>query len=112
MVTKGWLRASHHRLDLDRSEPWRPVHPHDAAEPLRPGQVVPVELELLPSSTLFRRGEVLRLDVQGRWFFRKNPLVGQFPAAYARSPRGTAVLHCGGQFDAHLLIPLLPVVAR
>jgi uncharacterized protein len=73
---------------------------------------VPVELELLPSSTLFRRGEVLRLDVQGRWFFRKNPLVGQFPAADARSPRGTAVLHCGGQFDAHLLIPLLPVVAR
>jgi uncharacterized protein len=106
-VTKVWLKASHRRLDEARSEPWRPVHPHDRAEPLAPGEVVPVEIELLPSSTLFRRGDVLRLHVQGRWFFPRDPLRGQFPAAYEPSPAGTAVLHCGGSFDARLLVPLV-----
>ena len=103
VVSKGWLKASH-RLDAERSEPWRPVHPHDVPEPLPPGEIVPVDIELLPSATLFRAGEVLRLDVQGRWFFPRNPLRGQFPAAYEPSPPATAVLHCGGPHDAHLLV--------
>jgi len=61
----------------------------------------------MPSSTLFRRGDVLRLDVKGRWLFPRDPLRGQFPAAYKPSPAGTAVLHCGGPFDARLLVPLI-----
>jgi predicted acyl esterase len=108
MVTRGWLRVSHRELDPAASRPWRPVHTHRRAEPLRPGEVVPVELELLPSATRFRRGEQLRLDVQGRWFYRRDPLFGQFQSGYAPSPRGVAVLHVGGGRDAHLLVPLVP----
>lgn len=108
LVTRGWLKASHRRLDEQCSRPWLPVHGHEAPEPLHPGEIVPVELELLPSATLFRRGEVLRLDVQGRWFFRNDPFLGQFPARYEPSPAGIAVLHCGGSFDAHLLVPFPP----
>jgi predicted acyl esterase len=111
-VAKGWLKASHRRLDEGRSEPWRPVHPHDVSEPLAPRQVVPAEIELLPSSTRFRRGEVLRLDVQGRWFFPRDPFRGQFPAAYEPSPPGTAVLRCGGAYDAHLLAPVIAAAGR
>ncbi|RII20613.1 hypothetical protein DSC45_05245 [Streptomyces sp. YIM 130001] len=36
-IALGWLRASHRRLDIDSSEPYRPVHSHDAIEPLVPG---------------------------------------------------------------------------
>ena len=108
LVTRGWLKVSHRRLDEAHSEPWRPVHRHDRAEPLRAGEIVPVEIELLPSATLFRRGEVLRLDVQGRWLLPRHPLVGQFPTAYAPSPPGVAVLHCGGPYGAHLLVPVIP----
>jgi putative CocE/NonD family hydrolase len=106
-VTKGWLKASHRRLDEARSEPRRPVHPQDKSEPLQPGQIVPVEIELLPSSTIFRRGDVLRLDVQGHWFFPRDPFRGQFPAAYEPSPPASAVLHMGGAYDAHLLVPVI-----
>lgn len=84
------------------------MHPFDTFEPLQPGQVVPVEIELLPSATIFRRGDVLRLDVQGRWFFHRDPLRGQFPAAYQPSPPGAVVLHVGGGYDAHLLVPGIP----
>jgi len=47
-----------------------------------------VRVELLPSSTLFRRGDILRLELQGRYFFRRHPLLGQFPAGYQRSEPG------------------------
>ena len=61
-----------------------------------------------PSATLFRAGEQLRLVVGGRWLSPRNPLTGQFPAAYAGSPRGRVTLHWGPDRDAHLLIPEVP----
>lgn len=112
MISHGWLQASLRRLTEPQAEPWRPAHPYDVKELLKAGQIVSVELELLPSTTLFRRGDVLRLDVQGHWFFRKDPLFGQFPAGYESSPPGTALLHCGGIYDASLLIPTIPASPR
>lgn len=38
----------------------------------------------------------------------RNPLTGQFPAAYPRPPRGRVTLHWGPRYDAHLLIPEVP----
>jgi predicted acyl esterase len=108
MVTKGWQKASHRALDAELSEPWWPVHADDAEQKLLPGEIVRVEMALLPSATLFRRGDVLRLDVQGRWFYPRDPLRGQFPAAYEASSPALCTLHCGGSFDARLLVPLLP----
>jgi predicted acyl esterase len=107
-VTTGWLKASLRKLDPDRSTPWRPVHTYDETQPLKPGEVVPMDIALLPSATFFRRGEQLRLVVQGRWFSIRNPLFGQFPAAYERGPRGSCVLHCRGEHGARLRIPVVP----
>jgi uncharacterized protein len=105
VVTKGWLRVAHRRTTPTPAEPWRADRLHDRAEPLPAGEVARLELELLPSATLFRRGETLRLDVQGHWFWRRNPLLGMFPGAYSPSPEGEVVLHLGGERDAHLLVP-------
>ncbi|MCD2191927.1 CocE/NonD family hydrolase [Actinomycetospora endophytica] len=108
MVTHGMLRASHRRLDPTLSEPGRPVHTHTEEEPLEPGEIVPVEIALLPSATLFRAGDVLRLDLRGLWLQARNPLTGHFPAGYRPSARGTCVLHTGGEHDSTLTIPLAP----
>jgi predicted acyl esterase len=105
LVTFGMLKASLRAVDPDRSLPWLPCHPCDRFDPVRPGQIVPLDIELHPSATLFRRGEQLLLDIQGRWFFPTNPVLGQFPARYERSDRGTCVLHMGGQHDAALHLP-------
>jgi predicted acyl esterase len=105
VVAKGWLRIAHRRVDEMRSEPHRPVHPCDRAEPLPPGQVAPVDIEILPSATHFGPGDRLQLIVQGRWFWRRDPFFGMFPSTYAPSPRATLILHLGGGRDAHLLIP-------
>jgi predicted acyl esterase len=105
VVAKGWLRIAHRRLDEARSEPHRPFHPSDRAEPLPIGHVAPLDLEILPSATHFESGDRLDLLVQGRWFWRRDPLFGMFPSTYAASPRATVILHLGGDRDAHLLIP-------
>jgi predicted acyl esterase len=105
VVAKGWLRIAHRRVDPARSEPHRPFHPHDRAEPLAAGEIAPVDIEILPSATHFARGESLRLVVQGKWFWRRSALLGMFPGSYAESPAGTVILHMGGDRDAHLLVP-------
>ena len=107
-VATGWLKASLRKPDPDASFPRGPLHTYDEVRPLREGEISPVDIALLPSATLFRQGEGLRLVVQGHWFSNRNPFFGQFPAAYERGPRGTCILHCGGEHAARLEIPVIP----
>jgi uncharacterized protein len=60
-LTQGWLRASHRALDPERSKPYRPVHPHDRAEPLVPGEPTRFEIAIVPTAQRFKPGQKLRL---------------------------------------------------
>jgi predicted acyl esterase len=62
---------------------------------------------VLPSATLFRACEQLRLVVGGRWLAPVNPLTGQFRANYPEAQRIRVTLHWGPH-DAHLLVPAIP----
>jgi uncharacterized protein len=107
-ITTGWLKASLRALDEQHSRPFDPVPTCTHRQPLTPGQVVPVDISLGPSATLFRAGETLRLVVAGRWLWPGNLLTGQFPAAYQQSPKGRCSLHWGPERQAHLLVPIIP----
>ncbi|MDX1736025.1 MAG: CocE/NonD family hydrolase [Halioglobus sp.] len=104
-VAMGWLRASERELDQERSRPWQPVLTHENPQPLVPGQVVPVEIEILPSSTLFRAGESLQLVIQGTDLFEHPSLEHGFSA---ETNMGTHAIHTGADYDAHLLVPVIP----
>ena len=106
LVTKGWQRASLRQVDKEKSRPWSPQHDFTAKQPLKPQQSIELEFSLLPSATFFKQGDILRLDIQGCWFFPKN-LVLYGPAYYEKSSTGTCVIYSGGDFDSHLLLPLL-----
>jgi len=107
-VTTGWLKASLRALDEQRSRPFDPVPTFSHRQPLAPGQVVQADIALGPSATFFKAGETLRLVVAGRWLWRRNPLTGQFPAAYQKGPKGRCTLHWGPKHQAHLLVPIIP----
>ena len=96
MVSKGWQRAAHRQLDPELSTPEQPVHTHRLAEPLEPGEIVPVTFAMRPHATRLRKGDQLRLDIQGHWFYRKSKFGGQFPAAYRKSSDTVCILHSGG----------------
>ena len=107
-VTTGWQRLALRALDPELSQPWEPVSACDRPQPVPAGEVVAVDVALGPSATLFRAGEQLRLVVGGRWLWPRNPLTGQFPAAYPHPPRSRVTLHWAPHYDAHLLIPEIP----
>lgn len=63
VVSKGWLRASHRRKDEEISTALRPFYRHDNPEPLEPGKIVRLEIEILPFSHVFKKGHRLRLEI-------------------------------------------------
>jgi predicted acyl esterase len=65
-LTQGWLRASQRELDASRTLPWQPFHPHTSAEPLVPGEVYEVDVEVWPTCIVVPPGYRLGLSVLGR----------------------------------------------
>ncbi len=65
-VAQGWLRASHRKLDAALSTPYRPYHTHDELQPLTPGEAVPLDIELWPTSIVVPAGCRIALTVRGR----------------------------------------------
>ena len=101
-VAKGWLRVSHRALDPSRSRSSRPYHSHDRLEKVSVDEIVPVDIEILPSSTWFESSSRLELVILGRD-------AANYPALRHRHVlnRGRHVIHCGGRFDSYLLVPLI-----
>ena len=67
-----------------------------------------MEIEIWPSSTLFRAGERLRLIVQGQDLLREGLPNAPFAKHENTRNQGTHVLRTGGSFDSHLLVPVIP----
>jgi predicted acyl esterase len=65
-VSKGWLRASHRKLNPSLSTPLRPYQTHQLADvqPLAPGQPTFMRVEVFPFAQLFRAGTRLRVTVE------------------------------------------------
>ena len=65
-IALGWLRASHRKLDEERSTPEQPYHPHDEVEPLEPGAVYELDVEVLPTNIVAPPGSRLAVTVRGK----------------------------------------------
>jgi uncharacterized protein len=65
-VGLGWLRASHRKLDPQKSLPYRPWHSHDEEWPLKSGEPVELDIEILPTSIVVPKGYRLALTVRGK----------------------------------------------
>jgi Biotin carboxylase, N-terminal domain/X-Pro dipeptidyl-peptidase C-terminal non-catalytic domain len=62
-------------------------------------------LEILPSGTRFEPGETLRLVIQGKDVYRyPRPLIQALHDDLVN--RGRHVIHSGGEYDSHLLVPM------
>jgi hypothetical protein len=56
-------RVPHRALDPDRSTEFQPVQSHLKEEKLRPGEIVPVDIEIVPTSRFWHKGQYLRVQV-------------------------------------------------
>ena len=101
----GWLRVSHRELDPELSTLDRPWLRHRRELPLRPGEVVPVDIEIWPSSTRFQEGEKLRLTIQGNDIFRYD--LPQVQLHQASVNQGRHTIYTGGPYDSYLVLPVV-----
>ncbi|KAM5361897.1 hypothetical protein ACJZ2D_012842 [Fusarium nematophilum] len=98
----GWLRASHRELDVAKSIAERPVHLHQRRLWLRPQDIVEVNIELWPSSTVWEAGDTLRLAIQGTSFTDQENMT-QFKGP--SHSFGEVRVWMGGNYDSELLVP-------
>jgi putative CocE/NonD family hydrolase len=97
MVTMGWLKASHRALDPQRSAPLAPYHTHENPQPLEPGKVYELDIEIWPTCWLFKAGHRIRLDVTS---FDLGHHLGHL--------RGTDTFHHDASRPSHLVLPVVP----
>ncbi|KAJ9612976.1 hypothetical protein H2200_002917 [Cladophialophora chaetospira] len=102
----GWLRVSHRELDLGLTQYNRPYLQHKRKLLLRPGEIVPVDIEIIATSTRFFQGESLKVTIQGTDIFR-NDNVPQMMLHEASANKGRHVIHTGGLFDSYLVMPVI-----
>ena len=106
-LAKGWLKVSHRTLDTERSTEFRPKHTHLSGDhaPLRDGEIVPVEVEIIPNTGLVRKGHRIRVDIQ--------PYTGighgnrhAYDASYHDGAQN--VIYTGPEHPSYVQLPVVP----
>jgi hypothetical protein len=102
--TPGKLRVSLRETDPATSSEFQPMYPYNNPQRLKPGEIVPIDIEIWPSSRIWHLGEQLRVEVMGHyeridWFE---------PFAWDTNNKGNHVIHSGGKYDSYLLVPYIP----
>jgi predicted acyl esterase len=125
-IAQGWLRASHRKLDAVLTLPYRPYHTHDEQQPLTPGRVYELDVEIWPTSIVVPAGHRLGLSVRGRDYEYPGgpgPGLGTLGSVFTgvgpfqhNDPRDRppevfgkrVTIHCGPTRRSHVLLPVIP----
>lgn len=102
IVTRGWLRASRRPNPADVDDVRFPVASLEREAPVVPGDVMELNVEILPSSTLFEAGSALVLELRGRDItelpnFQHHRIFNC----------GRHSIYTGPDFPSRLLVPLV-----
>jgi predicted acyl esterase len=99
----GRLRVSTRHLDEDLSTDDIPAHTFDRVEKLGEGEIVEIDIELLPLGLTFHPGEQLRFIVSSA-----NLLGTLMPGIdeYVGANSGQHVIHTGGEHASYLQVPI------
>jgi putative CocE/NonD family hydrolase len=112
-LTRGWLRASHREIDIDRSVVWKPFHPHTNPSPLIPNQRYEFAIELRPLANLFKQGHSLKLEIWPCDYPNPDPAAydwTQFWGFIHHIPYGKQVsyqVHHDAETPSYLLLPVM-----
>ncbi len=125
-IGQGWLRASHRRFDPKISTKYRPYHTHDIKEPLAPGKVYELDIEIWPTSIVVPAGYRIALTVRGKDYEYPggggarlktfvNEMKGCGPFIHDDSDDkpaslfgGKTTIHAGGRTPSFVLLPVIP----
>ncbi|MDB5839576.1 MAG: peptidase [Herminiimonas sp.] len=124
-IGQGWLRASHRKMDPKLSLPYRPYYTHDELQPLAPGQVVGLDIEIWPTCIVVPPGYRIAMTIRGKDYEwdgpaatlsnMKNPMKGCGPFVHDDPEDrpmsifgGKNTLHFGAGHDNYITLPIIP----
>jgi len=121
-LAQGWLRVSHRKLDLEKSEPWRPYHTHDDKQPLTPNEVYEVDVEIWPQCIVLPKGFQISINISGQDFDRPGPSVPAYVPSRGSGPflhdhptdrpkeifGGQTTVYTGPKYESYVLVPVIP----
>jgi hypothetical protein len=113
-LNRGFLKASHRALDAEQSQPWKPFHPHDRAEPVKAGEIYRYDIELNAMSNVFRAGHRIRLEITSmdhpRALKARIEIGGPIHLPYHVCSSRTTVHWISHDLEhpSHLLLPVIP----
>jgi uncharacterized protein len=123
-LSMGWLRASHRKLDAAMTKPYRPYHSHDELQPLTPGAIYELDVEVWPTSITLPAGYTISVRIAGRDFQRPEALedsslswrdkgAGPFLHNHpqdrgSETYAGRTTIYTGQNSDSFFLIPVIP----
>ncbi len=100
----GKMRVSMRELDEKLSTKFNPVLKCKNVWKLNPGEIVPVDIAIVPSARIWHKGQKLRIQVAGRYIRE-----GWFePLAWDTDNHGRHIIHTGGQYESFLQVPVIP----
>ncbi|EXJ68786.1 uncharacterized protein A1O5_07717 [Cladophialophora psammophila CBS 110553] len=103
---QGFLRVSH-TISRDFSVKDEIYYRHDRREPIKPGSVVPVEIQLWPMGMVFAPGEGIMLRISGHDMCL--PEISFLKLAEPDDDNvGDHKLYTGGEYDSTLILPVIP----
>ena len=103
-LCKGWLRATHRKVDPARSTPAQPYHPHLAAEPMQPGTVYVFPIEIWPICNVFKAGHRIRLEIANA-----DSIIASSGRPHVTiKAKATNTVHEGGSKPSRLVVPVIP----
>jgi predicted acyl esterase len=102
----GRLRVSTRHLDDAHSTDDVPAHTFDRIEKLSPGDVVDIEIDLLPLGMAFHPGEQLRFIISSR---NLSGTIMPGIVEYVGANSGQHVIHTGGRYASYLQLPIMAV---
>jgi len=115
--THGRLPASLRTLDPALSKNFIPIQSFDQPQMLHSGEIVSVDIAIMPASEIFHGSEQLRLTIAGHEFTAPvgPPPTGMLAFMPELPPlptnnAGVHVIHGGGDHQSFLQIPVIPAV--
>ena len=105
-VGYGLLKVSHRKFDAARTTDFWPVHTHTEADyaPLDANEIVAIEVGLMPSTALIKKGHRLRLDVQP---FPGPGVTGRtYDPSYHTGAEN--VIYTGPDHPCYVQLPIIP----
>jgi putative CocE/NonD family hydrolase len=103
MLTRGWLKASHGAKDPERTTSYRPYYTHKKPTPIEPGKIYRFEIEIWPTSNVFKKGHRIRIDLTN----------GDCPTFDAGGHHyglklGKDTIYFDKHHPSHLILPIIP----